>query len=303
MSHKPASAVVMVLPGAFRYNTETGKDNEFQKSVALDNAQLSKAAMDEFNAMAEQLRRTGIQVTAFDNGQNDTPDAVFPNNWFSTDRQGNLHVYPMLCPNRQREVLPEQLTDTLNQHGYQVKETVDLRPDIATFEGTGALIIDHANNTGYCALSQRAQATAVTRVQQALGLDDIHCFDTRSSSGKAVYHTNVLMSIGVGYAIVCVDVVMPAQRDSLLEKLGGKDVITITEAQMQQFCGNILQLQDNKGQLHIVMSSSAHQAFTEGQLRRLSRHGEIQHFDVSHIEKVGGGSVRCMLAENFLPKR
>ncbi|XOV78170.1 MAG: arginine deiminase-related protein [Aestuariibacter sp.] len=296
-----AKAVVMVPPRAFQFNAETGQDNEFQQRLALDDDALKATVMTEFQAMSDKLRQLGVDVIVFDNGRADTPDAVFPNNWFATDKRGHLFIFPMLCANRQREVMPEQLSQTLSDSGYDVRQVVDLRDGSHIFEGTGALIIDHLQNVGYCALSHRADRQLLPKVEVALGLDAIHYFETCSSSGGAVYHSNVLMSVGPEYAIVCTEVVLPAHRTALMDKLKDKVVIEITEAQMQNFCGNVLQIGDKHGNSHIVMSSSAYSAFRAEQLAQLAQFGEIQHFNVSVIEQVGGGSVRCMLAEVFLP--
>lgn len=298
-----ASSVVMVPPIAFQYNTETGQDNEFQQQPLVDQQSLKESVMAEFMAMSKKLSDLGVGVIEFDNKKEDTPDAVFPNNWFSTDTRGNLYLYPMLCANRQREVLPNELICALEEAGFVISRTVDFRGDDAIFEGTGALIIDHQKNIGFCALSQRADKKLVNKIRTELGLNDIVCFNTQTSAGLAVYHTNVLMSVGPEYTIVCSDVIAGEDRGRVLDNLGDKVIVEITESQMQQFCGNVLQLQTKTGSNLIVMSESAYNAFTKEQLEQLSQCGDIHHFNVDLIEKVGGGSVRCMLAEVFLSRQ
>lgn len=295
-----ANAVVMVTPRAFGFNSETGEDNEFQHKLSLNSHQLKMNVAKEFAQMRDSIRKLGIKVVEFDNGREDTPDAVFPNNWFTTDKYQQLVLYPMLCPNRQSEIQQQGLIHILKEHQYSVQQCVDLRGKDGVFEGTGALIIDHANNIGFCALSQRAEPQMLPKVAHALKLDAIYGFETETSTGASVYHTNVLMSVGPEYAVVCMDVVKPEYQVELRKRLNGKHLIEISEQQMQQFCGNVLQLQSATGENHIMMSQSAFNAFTPSQKRLLEQCGQLNAFDIHHIETVGGGSVRCMLAELFL---
>ncbi|UAA40417.1 amidinotransferase [Paraneptunicella aestuarii] len=295
--------VVMVPPQCFAFNSETGLDNEFQHQVNMTSAELLDAAMTEFNVMVQGLQAFGVNVLVFDDAQEGTPDAVFPNNWFSTDSNGNLYLYPMACENRQKEVRPELLIQCLEAQGYKVKNVIDIRSlavEKAKLEGTGAMVFDHKNNRVYAAISQRCNHILLEQCAQRLQVSDVVAFDTNLSSGKPVYHTNVMLSVGIDYAIICSEVIPDSQREQVLDSLKGKNIVEIDEAQLAAFCGNVLQLKNKDGKPCLTMSKTAFEAFSEEQKVILQKSGELLSFDVSHIEKVGGGSVRCMLAEVFL---
>ncbi|MDD1795541.1 arginine deiminase-related protein [Enterovibrio makurazakiensis] len=302
------NAVVMVPPIDFKFNTETSADNEFQTSLSLSDSQVREKALAEFNQMVELLRSHGVTVTVMDYAKSkaETPDAVFPNNWFSTSPSGDIYLFPMACENRRREVRSHALSEALKSSGFKTPtfhEIGNLTSPQAYLESTGVMIMDHSNSTVYAALSVRCDRQLLQEYVDLAGFREVIYFDTKMSSGSPVYHTNVMMAVGEGFAVICDEIIEEFERRRVLTSLQKtKDVISITEEQMGYFCGNVLQLKNEKGERLIAMSLSAYNAFTLEQKSVLRRHGKLVPIDVSTIETIGGGSVRCMIAENYLPK-
>ncbi|MHA2781952.1 arginine deiminase-related protein [Vibrio harveyi] len=304
-----ANCVVMVPPKEFRFNEETAQDNEFQHQVSQTQEEVSRNTMAEFAAMVEILRKEGVQVVEFDYPQSDTatPDAVFPNNWFSTTPEGTLYTFPMACDNRQHEVRPDALVAALAQAGREVHQQDSLTEYLdeeAYLESTGVMVFDHFNKTVYAALSQRCDRLVLEDYAKRIGYDRVISFQTRLPSGAPIYHTNVMMAVGEQFCVICDEVIPEFERRFVLKSLAkDKQVISISLEQMNQFCGNILQLETVRGDKVIAMSQSAYDAFSPAQRNQLATHGKLLPFDVSTIESIGGGSVRCMLGEVFLPSR
>lgn len=302
-----ANCVVMVPPKEFKYNAETAKDNEFQHQIALSDEQVRAQAMQEYTDMVANLRREGVQVVEFDYPLSDveTPDAVFPNNWFSTTADGGFFTFPMACANRQQEVRPQALIAALQQAGRQVHlrdSLVEYQEQRAFLESTGVMVMDHVNQTIYAALSQRCDREVLEDYAQRIGYSRVVSFQTVLPSGQPVYHTNVMMAVGESFCVICDEVIPEFERRFVVKSLAkDKQVISITLEQMNRFCGNILQLENASGDKLIVMSQSAYDAFTPSQRLQLSGHGKLLPFNVKTIEDIGGGSVRCMLGEVFLP--
>ncbi|MBY7810569.1 arginine deiminase-related protein [Vibrio fluvialis] len=302
-----ANCVVMVPPKEFKYNAETAKDNEFQHQIALSDEQVRAQAMQEYTDMVANLRREGVQVVEFDYPLSDveTPDAVFPNNWFSTTADGGFFTFPMACANRQQEVRPQALIAALQQAGRQVSlrdSLVEYQEQRAFLESTGVMVMDHVNETIYAALSQRCDREVLEDYAQRIGYSRVVSFQTVLPSGQPVYHTNVMMAVGESFCVICDEVIPEFERRFVVKSLAkDKQVISITLEQMNRFCGNILQLENASGDKLIAMSQSAYDAFTPSQRLQLSGHGKLLPFNVKTIEDIGGGSVRCMLGEVFLP--
>ncbi|ENI4129114.1 amidinotransferase [Vibrio fluvialis] len=302
-----ANCVVMVPPKEFKYNAETAKDNEFQHQIALSDEQVRAQAMREYTNMVANLRREGVQVVEFDYPLSDveTPDAVFPNNWFSTTADGGFFTFPMACANRQQEVRPQALIAALQQAGRQVRlrdSLVEYQEQRAFLESTGVMVMDHVNETIYAALSQRCDREVLEDYAQRIGYSRVVSFQTVLPSGQPVYHTNVMMAVGESFCVICDEVIPEFERRFVVKSLAkDKQVISITLEQMNRFCGNILQLENASGDKLIAMSQSAYDAFTPSQRLQLSGHGKLLPFNVKTIEDIGGGSVRCMLGEVFLP--
>ncbi|HDM8033981.1 amidinotransferase [Vibrio fluvialis] len=302
-----ANCVVMVPPKEFKYNAETAKDNEFQHQIALSDEQVRAQAMQEYTDMVANLRREGVQVVEFDYPLSDveTPDAVFPNNWFSTTADGRFFTFPMACANRQQEVRPQALIAGLQQAGRQVRlrdSLVEYQEQRAFLESTGVMVMDHVNETIYAALSQRCDREVLEDYAQRIGYSRVVSFQTVLPSGQPIYHTNVMMAVGESFCVICDEVIPEFERRFVVKSLAkDKQVISITLEQMNRFCGNILQLENASGDKLIAMSQSAYDAFTPSQRLQLSGHGKLLPFNVKTIEDIGGGSVRCMLGEVFLP--
>ena len=304
-----ANCVVMVPPKEFALNAETARDNEFQHQVSETTEQVRNQAMQEYNTMVEQLRHAGVQVVEFDYplGAVETPDAVFPNNWFSTTADGALYTFPMACENRQQEVRPDDLRQALEAAGRAVSSEdslTDYLTQNAHLESTGVMVIDHVNRTIYAALSQRCDREVLEDYAERIGYERVVSFQTALPSGKPIYHTNVMMAIGEHFCVICDEVIPEFERRFVLKSLAkDKQVISISLEQMNQFCGNILELETVNGDKVIAMSQSAFDAFSPAQRAQLSSHGKLLPFNVQTIESIGGGSVRCMLGEVFLPSR
>ncbi|MDG3086336.1 arginine deiminase-related protein [Vibrio hannami] len=298
----------MVPPKEFCYNAETAVDNEFMHKVDLTSEQVRAKAMNEFHAMVAGLQLEGVQVIEFDYppGDIETPDAVFPNNWFSTTLQGDLYVFPMACDNRQEEVRSDDLISALNASGRRVvaqDSLVGYAKQNAFLESTGVMVKDHVNKTIYAALSQRCDREVLEDYASRIGYRVIS-FQTVLPSGQPIYHTNVMMAIGEEFCVICDEVIPEFERRYVVKELAKtKQVISISLEQMNQFCGNIVQLENCRSDKVIAMSRSAFDAFTPAQRNQLSVHGKLLPFNVSTIESIGGGSVRCMLGEVFLPNK
>ncbi len=304
------NSVIMVRPVDFAFNEQTGLDNEFQHRPRLEEqAALSQIVIAEFEASVNCLQKSGIEVLILGKQHTDKllPDAIFPNNWFSTRANGQIIIYPMKTENRKNEVQIPQLVDLVGNTGYQILEILDLRkhfPAEHALEGTGSLIFHHPSNLLYAAISERCQPQALTTFAEELDYRLVS-FDTSSVQGSPIYHTNVLMSCGEDFVVICEAVISTKDRARVLQALSDciNDIIVITEEQMSlNFCGNILQLKDSKDQPVIAMSKSAYQGFSVTQRKLLEKHGSLAICDIPTIEHVGGGSTRCMLAENFLSR-
>lgn len=304
-----ARAVVMVPPKEFGFNAQTAQDNAFQNPLDLSGETILQRAMAEFNAMVSGLRQAGVEVVVFDYplANSETPDAVFPNNWFSTTEAGELFLFPMACANRRLEVRPQALVESLQQHGFAVIKQHSLlafTEQQAFLESTGVMVIDHPNRTIYAGLSQRCDREVLEVYAEQIGYSRVVSFQTRLPSGSPIYHTNVMMAIGERFCVICDEAIPEYERRFVVKSLAkDKQVISISIEQMNRFCGNILQLETRDGQKVIAMSQSAYEAFTPAQLNQLATHGKLLPFSVPTIETIGGGSVRCMLAELFLPKQ
>lgn len=303
------NAVVVARPHHFDFNPETASDNLFQSpSPIADLSNFKSKVMDEFDNFVESLRQAGIWVSILDDKeapQAKLIDSLFPNNWFSTNRFGVIQIFPMMAANRQAEVRPELLWELLEKDGFRVDGIVDHRAKLnGVLEGTGSMVMDHYNNTLYAALSCRCEWDALRSFKEQSVWEIGYCFETADGNGRPIYHTNVLLSIGKDFAVLCDEAIPDAEdRRQLLDILSqDREVILINLDQMNQFCANILQLENDRGESLIVMSNTALKGFNGYQLDSLSKYGRLLDIPIPLIEKVGGGSIRCMLAENFLPR-
>jgi len=309
LQHGSAKRVLMVRPTDFEFNCETGVDNEFQRHMALSPEQVKTRSAQEFESAVQNLRSLGIQVIILEKQDNDfnTPDAVFPNNWFATDCTGNIHVFPMKTVNRQWEVRPEDAKTLLQNNGLCVKDIKQVEKrqgnQARVLEGTGAIVFDHQTRIAYAALSERCHQPLLEEFCQRIGYKP-HCFSSRSSEGNAIYHTNVLMSCGKDFVVACVDAIVRQDQEDFIEsvKASGKTLIDITHQQMEQnFCGNILELSNDNDERILALSTQAWSGFTPKQQAFFEQRMKICANDITTIETIGGGSMRCMLAEVFNP--
>ena len=304
-----AGAVLMVRPARFGCNPQTAPSNAFQANpAALAGNDLQDAALREFHELAEGLERGGVEVLiAPDSEQPPKPDAIFPNNWVSFHHDGTVTLYPMLAPNRRWERRDEILEQVVRQGGFRVSRTVDLthrESEDKYLEGTGSVVLDRVHRVAYACFSPRTDLDVLGEFAQQLDYE-LMTFDAVDRGGAAIYHTNVLMAIGTGFAVVCSEsIVNDAHRAAVLSKLRstGHEIVDITLAQMAQFAANVLELAAPNGKL-IALSTTALRCLVPAQRRALELRATLIAAEIPTIERIGGGGVRCMLAEIHLPKR
>jgi len=289
----------MIEPIGFRSNPETSDDNAFQRPPGDESPEaIELAAREEFARLRGALESRGVEVDWRPaSGNRGTPDAVFPNNWFSTHAEGTLVLYPMRPPSRRLERRAE-IIDALRARYPEVVDLTAHEAEGRFLEGTGSLVIDEAARIVYASESPRTDRRLVEAWAQRLDYDPV-IFRAFDAEGHPIYHTNVLLSVGSGWAVVCVEAIDPLDRSEVLASLAetGHETIDISPEQMGAFCGNVLELENERGGKLVVMSDRAFHAFTDEQRAALGRHAELVHADLTTIEMHGGGSARCMLAE------
>ncbi len=302
-----AAAVLMVRPAGFGFNEQTAASNEFQRRPAGAADAGQRAALLEFDALAAQLRAAGVQVlVGEDTPAPAKPDAVFPNNWLSLHADGTLVLYPMLAPNRRLERREALIQFVREAGGFRITRSIDLtwhESQGRFLEGTGSLVLDRPARIAYAVRSPRTDPTVLAEFAQLLDYQVVS-FDSLGPDGQPVYHTNVVMAVGTAFAVLCVESIPDsAQRAAVLASLrgAGREVIEITAAQMQDFAGNLLELSAPRGPL-IAISARAWEALRPAQRAQLERFGQVLPASIPTIERLGGGSVRCMLAEIHLPR-
>jgi hypothetical protein len=305
-----ARAVLMIRPVAFRSNPQTADSNQFQRDPGVVDPLLEqRAAAVQFQGLVDTLRAAGIGVVVEpDLPTPETPDSIFPNNWVSFHADGTVVIYPMMAPNRRAEVRPDIIERLDRERGYRVDRVVDMTGHTVAgqyLEGTGSLALDRRNRIAYAALSPRTTRAALADFGQKMDYEII-AFEALDRDGQEIYHTNVMMSLGEGFAVICYETIPDrSQRQAVLLRLEetGHEIISIDRDQMRSFLGNCLQLEAADGSRVIAMSRQAEDALTPAQTTRLRRHGRIVSSPIHDIERSAGGSVRCMLAEIHLPRR
>ena len=289
----------MIEPIGFRSNPETIADNAFQRPPGDESPQaLEIAAREEFARLREALESRGVQVVWRPaSADRESPDAVFPNNWCSTHAGGKLVLYPMLAPSRRRE-RREEIVEALRERYPDVVDLTEHEADDRFLEGTGSLVIDERAGIVYASESPRTDRRLVHEWAERMGFEPV-VFRATDPGGRPIYHTNVVMSVGSEWAVVCADAIDPLDRSEVLATLAetGHETVFISHDQMAAFCGNVLELENDRGEKLVVMSDRAFRAFTEEQRAALEAHAELVHADLTTIETHGGGSARCMLAE------
>lgn len=299
----------MVRPAAFGANPLTADSNVFQASdAAAVDAGVLRTVAGEFDGLASALVRAGVEVcVADDTPAPPKPDAVFPNNWVSFHADGTAVLYPMLAPNRRTERRLDILEALTRVHGFRIVRTLDLtmhERDEVYLEGTGSLVLDRVNRHAFACLSPRTHLDALGDFAQQLDYEIVG-FSASDAGGTPIYHTNVLMCVGARFAVLCVESIQEAERRAAVCRIlenTGHEVLEISRGQMHAFVGNMLELRGTRGSV-IAMSTAALAALTPAQRARLETFGALVGAPIPTIERYGGGSVRCMLAEIHLPKR
>lgn len=301
-----AKAVWLVRPTLFFGNEQTQSSNAFQDIEVQDKVIMNNLAQNEFDAFCKSLAAAEIRFIVSENKNANAPDAIFPNNWISFHHDGTVIIYPMMAINRRAEKevsLLEKIQST-----YYISTILDLSElenENKFLEGTGSIVFDHVNRIAYACLSARTDLSALEYVANKIGYEP-YSFNCIDRNDFPIYHTNVMLSIGETYVIICSESITDRnQCDKLIFKLkeSGRVIIEINFDQLHLFAGNMLQVMNERGELITVISSTAFDSLTDDQLSILLDHTRLLKVEIPVIERTGGGSVRCMMAEIFLPEK
>lgn len=298
-----SSRVFMVRPAHFAYNEQTAESNSFQ-NIPQDSTGIQAKVEAEFDAAVATLRDAGVDVWVIEDTEDEIkPDAIFPNNWISTHEDGTIVMYPMLTVNRRAE----RRIDVVEY--LKANNTVARVLDLSTYEssnefleGTGSIVFDHEARIAYACLSPRTHLSVLQHLCQQINYKPI-VFHSTDEQGMDVYHTNVIMGLGKGFVVVCLDSIKDAvEREQIINSIkgSGKEIIDISFAQVKAFGGNVLAVSNKEGKQFLALSASAYSSFTEKQIEAIEQYAALLPISIPTIETIGGGSVRCMLAQNFL---
>lgn len=298
-------AVVMIRPHHFKVNPETAADNAFQQdSAERDKTELARSAFKELSVAAQRLEDAGIRVHIFEDESVETPDSVFPNNWFSTHSGGHVALYPMYSEARRKERRSDVVEMLKNQ--YRVQDVIDysgLEQDGIFLEGTGAMVLDHIDRIAYAVKSNRTDPIVLERFCTHFNYEPM-VFEAEDGNGVAVYHTNVLMCIATSFVLICLDMIKdPQRRDEMVKRFeySGREVIDLTQSQIADFAGNAIELHNGEESI-LALSSRASAALTAEQVSLIKKSSTLLALDIPSIE-LAGGSVRCTLAGVHLTPR
>ena len=304
------NSILMIRPNNFGFNEETANDNHYQNKEFFE-SNSNENAQKEFDNMVKNLKQNGISVHVFqDDDINYTPDSIFPNNWISFHENGDIGLYPMYAKNRRLERRPEVL-EFLEEQGFGIENIVDYsgaESENKFLEGTGSMILDRENRIAYCSISNRSNEDLFIDFCEDFEFTPV-LFNSYQSVGDErlpIYHTNVMMCVTMSYVVICLDAIDDKkQRKNVCEfiKKSEKELINISENQVEKFAGNMLELLNDKGESVLVMSKSAENSLSENQKNTITNYSKIISSDINTIELCGGGSARCMMAEIFLPKQ
>ncbi|MEX6627397.1 citrulline utilization hydrolase CtlX [Tenacibaculum salmonis] len=305
------NTILMVRPASFRMNEQTAVNNHYQQELANTlPATINAKAQQEFDAFVIKLKAIGVDVIVVeDTKKPDTPDALFPNNWISFHENGDVAIYPMFAENRRLEKREDVLA-VLEEKGFKINSIIDYsdaEEEGVFLEGTGSMILDRTNRKAYCALSPRADEELFIEFCEDFEYTPVIFTANQTVNGEvaAIYHTNVMMCVAETFAILCLEAIDDKkEKKSVVKhlKTSGKEVIAVTEKQVVQFAGNMLQVKGANDERFLIMSSSAYNSLTNDQLQKINKHNKIIHSSLETIETCGGGSARCMMAEVFLSK-
>ena len=304
------NSILMIRPNNFGFNEETANDNHYQNKEFLE-SNSNENAQKEFDNMVKNLKQNGISVHVFqDDDINYTPDSIFPNNWISFHENGDIGLYPMYAKNRRLERRPEVL-EFLEEEGFGIENIVDYsgaESENKFLEGTGSMILDRENRIAYCSISNRSNEDLFIDFCEDFEFTPVlfNSFQSVGDERLPIYHTNVMMCVTMSYVVICLDSIDDKkQRKNVCEfiKKSEKELINISENQVEKFAGNMLELLNDKGESVLVMSKSAENSLSENQKNTITNYSKIISSDINTIELCGGGSARCMMAEIFLPKK
>jgi hypothetical protein len=302
------SHIMMIRPANFGFNDQTAANNAFQSTDTIkDTEALKQVAKGEFDQMVALLRSKGIDVMVINDTESPVkPDAVFPNNWISFHENGALITYPMYAPNRRierREDIIESIGQKFkirNRYSFEFYEDED---EAFFLEGTGSMIFDRKYNVVYACISQRTDAVLIDKFNVLMDTESV-VFHALDKHDKEIYHTNVMMALGEDFVVICMDSITKEDSKIQLRKMfekTKKEIITISMTQMEKFAGNMLEVKNDDGERYLCMSQKAYDSLTKDQKQKLESKTNLLPIAIPNIEKYGGGSVRCMMAEIFLP--
>lgn len=302
MLQQTTSRVFLVEPSGFRKNEETSVNNAFQKD-ANANIDVEKVVKAEFEGLVELLRSHGVlaEVMPADK-ESDAPDAIFPNNWISTHQDGKLVLYPMFAPNRRLE-RRKDIIDKLQKPNTEILDFSNAEGENRFLEGTGSMVLDRLNKVAYAAIGPRTERKLLEEWGEKTGFKVIPFSSYQNTEDDSlIYHTNVMMSIGSQWAAVCLDSIRDEEERASVAnglKESGRELLELSYQDIYAFGGNILELRSEEGSPVIAMSTRSFEALSDGFIEQLSKHGKVIHAAIPNIEHLGGGGVRCMIAEVF----
>ena len=302
-----ANTILMIRPAAFGFNDETAENNFFQTRQRIDASTLHQSALREFDAMVASLREKNIDVLVIDDTKDPVkPSAIFPNNWLSTSPEGKLFVYPMYAPSRRTEKRDDVLKLIAEKFKVtDVQDWTELEAEGRFLEGTGSMIMDHDNKLVYAAISERTNPAALEKFVKANDYSGV-AFLATDKEGNPIYHTNVVMTLGEKFCVLCEEAIEEEWEliavKQLLESTE-HEIIPITREQMYSFAGNMLEVKSSSGENILILSQAALNILTREQKEKLESYDKLLPIAIPTIEAVEGGSVRCMMAEIFLSKK
>lgn len=307
MKQQLTNRIFMVRPGHFGFNLETEASNKFQKNISILSAEeIRDKALLEFDNMVNTLTTKGVHVDVYEDLPNTIlPDSVFPNNWISTDENGTIYTYPMQALIRRKERREDIIENLTEKYLVTKRYSLELFEEQEQYlEGTGSLILDRIHEIAYACLSPRTDPRVLHKFALLSGYQTV-LFNAADAQQNEIYHTNVMMAMGSDFAICCMESIPESQQQKLMDSFSQseKELIEISFSQMNQFAGNMLLLKNLKGSPLLVCSESAFNSLNQSQRVRLEKSAEFAIIPLDIIETVGGGSARCMIAENFLPAR
>lgn len=306
------NSILMIRPVQFRMNEQTVVNNYYQKNLGdLNPETIQFKALQEFDRLVDKLKLIGVNVIVIqDTKESNTPDSIFPNNWVSFHENGNVGVFPMFAKNRRLE-RREDVFDVLEENGFIIKNFYDYtaaEDDEIFLEGTGSLLLDRVHRKAYCAISPRADEDLFIEFCEDFEFTPVTFISNQSVDGKRlpIYHTNVMMAFAEKFAIICLESIDDKKdRKNVIKHLkeDSKEIISISEKQVASFAGNMVQVIGANDKRYLIMSTAAYKSLTIAQINSIEKYCEIVHSSIDTIEACGGGSVRCMMAEVFLPKQ